>query len=369
MCTILCTTSRHRPMPPKKLPTGRWQIRWRDPTGHQRAQNFTYKADAVAAENIILADIQRGTHVPRRAGAITVTDWADQWLEGARNLRQGGRATYRRDLDRYIIPAIGDTQLNRLTDAHIDKLISDLQERLSPATVAKVHRCLRRMLNVAVQRGKLTHSPMVHVQPPRVPQREMRFLTAAQVDVLAASIDKRYEAWVLVAAWGGLRWGELAGLRPASVDLDGCRVHVVQQWTDGRWEEPKSEQSRRWVTLPGSMRPLLTRHLKKYASDLVFPAPQGGPLGSSFRNRFWLPACYDAGLATKTKDDKIVGAPRIHDLRHTAVALAIATGAHPKAIQARMGHSSITVTLDRYGHLFESLDADIADALDQLRKT
>lgn len=356
-------------MTPKKLPNGRWQIRWRDHTGHQRAQNFQYKADATATENTILADIQRGTHVPRRAGTITVTDWADQWLDTARNLRQGGHDTYRRDLDRYIIPAIGDTPLNRLTDQHIDQLISGLEERLAPATVAKVHRCLRRLLNVAVQRGKLTHSPMIHVQPPRVPPRQMRFLTAAQVNMLAASIDKRYEAWVLVAAWGGLRWGELAGLRPAAIDLDACRVHVIEQYTDGRWEEPKSEQSRRWVTLPQSTRPLLDRHLRKYATDtLVFPAPQGGPLGTSFRNRFWLPACLTAGLARKDENAKIVDAPRIHDLRHTAVALAIATGAHPKAIQARMGHSSITVTLDRYGHLFDSLDADIADALDQLRQ-
>ena len=92
-------------------------------------------------------------------------------------------------------------------------------------------------------------------------------------------------------------------------------------------------------------------------AGLVFPAPVGGPMRrSNFRRRAWLPATRRAGL------DGL----RFHDLRHTGVALAIAQGGHAKAIQERMGHSSVTVTLDRYGHLFEGLDERIAERLDAM---
>ena len=81
-------------------------------------------------------------------------------------------------------------------------------------------------------------------------------------------------------------------------------------------------------------------------------------IGSSFTGQIFKPALRKAGI-----DDKA----RIHDLRHTAVALAIAAGAHPKAIQTRMGHASISVTLDRYGHLFPEIDERIAEGLNRLR--
>jgi len=91
----------------------------------------------------------------------------------------------------------------------------------------------------------------------------------------------------------------------------------------------------------------------------VFPAPEGGPLRrTNFRRRFWAPAVERAGISP---------APTFHHLRHTAAALGIAQGAHPKAIQARLGHASITTTLNLYGHLFTSLDVELAEGLDDVR--
>lgn len=112
--------------------------------------------------------------------------------------------------------------------------------------------------------------------------------------------------------------------------------------------------------LPAGVAELLAEHLVTYSGPgedgLVFPNRAGNPIHpSSFNTAHWKPAKAQVGL------DGL----RFHDLRHTAVALAIAQGAHPKAIQARMGHSSVQVTLDRYGHLFPELDADIADGLDK----
>jgi integrase len=112
------------------------------------------------------------------------------------------------------------------------------------------------------------------------------------------------------------------------------------------------------VSIPSALAEVLAAHLERpmvSRSGLVFPSPLAEPLRrSNFTRRVWAPATRSVGLTGL----------RFHDMRHTAVALAIDQGAHPKAIQERMGHNSITVTLDRYGHLYEGLDNAIADGLD-----
>jgi integrase len=123
---------------------------------------------------------------------------------------------------------------------------------------------------------------------------------------------------------------------------------------------PKTKAGRRRVTIPTLLAEMVEEQISERsnagADGLVFPNKRGNPIHpSSFNGAHWTPAKRRVGLE----------GVRFHDLRHTAVALAIAQGAHPKAIQARMGHSSVQVTLDRYGHLFPELDANIADGLDQ----
>jgi integrase len=123
--------------------------------------------------------------------------------------------------------------------------------------------------------------------------------------------------------------------------------------------EPKTAAGRRSIDLPAFLCKMLEDQLAERSQPgvegLVFVNTRGNPPHlSSFTSQTW-----------KKAREKI-GRPdlRWHDLRHTAVALAIANGAHPKSIQERMGHSSITVTLDRYGHLFPSLGLAVADALE-----
>jgi integrase len=124
----------------------------------------------------------------------------------------------------------------------------------------------------------------------------------------------------------------------------------------------KTKESRRVVTIPAFLADELGRHLahdNRARSDLVFPAPEGGPLRrTNFRLRFWARAVERAGITQ---------APTYHHLRHTAAALAIAEGAHPKAIQARFGHASITTTLNLFGFFFPSLDVELAERLEDVR--
>ncbi len=156
-----------------------------------------------------------------------------------------------------------------------------------------------------------------------------------------------------------MRWSELVGLRRARVDLRLRKVRVTEQLvrlSTGEWlrKEPKTGAGVRSITISPFTASVLASHVEQFSSSgvdgLVFPNRAGHPLiSSSWWNNNFAPALRVAGLSC-----------RFHDLRHTSVALAIAEGAHPKAIQTRMGHSSINVTLDRYGHLFPELDETLA---------
>jgi integrase len=220
------------------------------------------------------------------------------------------------------------------------------------------------MLQVAVDKQKIVANPCDRVQPPRIPKRDMVFLTWEQAVELAEAHNDQYRALIYLAVDSGMRWSELIGLRRSKVDPRTRKVRVTEQLIrldDGSWhrKEPKTPASVRSITISAVTADILAEHLERVAQrgrdGLVFPNAAGQPItAASFWNQHFARA--------QRRADVIC---RFHDLRHTSVALAIAAGAHPKAIQARMGHSSINVTLDRYGHLFPELDEALAAAFSQ----
>lgn len=338
----------------QKTRHGTWEVRWLDIDHRHRSRTFKTKALAQQFERTVRADTDRG--IPTgRPKARSVRAFADEWLTSAHNLRHGGRDLYRRDLDRHILPALGDTPLHRLTPAAIDTFLAgQLAAGRAPSSVHRYWRTLRAMLNVAEQRDLIPRNPIRKVRAPRVPRTEMRFLDAPTLERLADAAGD-YRAMILVAGWGGLRWSEIVGLRARNIDPAG--VDVVVQLVDGkRWEEPKGGARRR-VPLPASVVELVP--VPDDPDALVFVGPKGGPLNhSNWHRRVFTPAKTAAGVDA---------AFRFHDLRHTAVALAVASGARAKSIQARMGHSSIQVTLDTYGHLLPEVDEQVVAGLDRLR--
>jgi len=144
------------------------------------------------------------------------------------------------------------------------------------------------------------------------------------------------------------------------LDLPRRRLHVDQTLVDVNGTlsvgQPKTRGSRRTLSLPQPVLAALAAHLADRTGELVFTSPDGQPLRrSNFHGRVWTPAVRAAGL---------VPPPRFHDLRHTHVALLIAAGVPVKAIQERLGHASIVMTMDRYGHLLEVVDEQLLAALD-----
>jgi integrase len=272
---------------------------------------------------------------------------------------RSGDETY---LRLYVLPRFGDLPLAAIGQRDVRAWVADLASReLAPATVVKAYHLLGKVLAGAVDAGMIAQSPCRRVSLPKVEREEMRFLTPVEIARLADAIRPSYRALVLVAAYGGLRIGELAGLRRERVDLLRGTVEVAQIMTEvaGKLQvgPPKTRASRRTVGLPRAVVDALAGHLAPGGepSDFVFTSPQGGPLRvTSFRYRIWRPATTAAGL------DGL----RIHDLRHTAVALWIAAGASPKEVAVRAGHASVSFTLDRYGHLYPESDATLRDRLD-----
>jgi integrase len=184
---------------------------------------------------------------------------------------------------------------------------------------------------------------------------------------VADAVPRRYRALVYLLAYGGLRIGEAAALKVERLNLVGARVEVVEAYSEVGGKlylgETKSEATRS-VTLPATVRYELASHLEEFPpepSGLVFTSSRRRPVSrSTFRQRVGLPAVKSAPLAAPR--------PRVHDLRHTSVALAIAAGAHPKAIQARAGHSSIIVTMNTFGHLFPGQDEALAERVDAMAR-
>jgi integrase len=214
----------------------------------------------------------------------------------------------------------------------------------------------------AVADGLIARSPFAGVElPPERHREQVHFLDADQMNVLAAAFeDDRYRTAVYVAAYGGLRAGELWALTPRRVNVLARTVDIVESLSEVRGEVvvgPTKTGKRRTITVPRFLATMLGEHMGRYSAEYVFTAKEGGPVRHrSFMRRHFKPVVEAAELPEGR---------RFHDLRHSCAALLIVNGRHLEEIKDHLGHSSIRVTSDRYGHLFPKARAEMADALDE----
>lgn len=359
--------------------TPRYEVRHWDPAGKQRSRSFKRRKDADKFAATTEADKVRGEWLDPEHGRITFADWWEKWWPTTVNLRPTSRARDESVARCHLEPTFGPYPIDSIDHTMVTKWVADLTASgLAPSTVQKAQQVLSKCLGSAVDAGRLRSNPCDRVKLPRIERHEMLFLTPDQVATLADSIDKRYRAFVFVGAYCGLRFGELAGLKRHRVDLLHRRIEVAEILTEVKGQHhtgpPKTRAGHRSVPVPKFVADELLAHLDHTPGDYVFGAPEGGPLRASlFRRRYWHPACVEAGVGRWVDDDederyrKYEGL-RIHDLRHTAVALWIATGASPKEVAGRAGHSSVVTVLDRYGHLLPGHEDEVNDRLDALAR-
>lgn len=343
----------------------RWRARYRGPDGRERSQTFPKRSDAEHWLASVEGEKARGTWLDPALGKVTFAVWLEDWTSTTSNLRPATLDLYAYLARRYLLPAFGQAPLAKITAQDVRSWLASMRATdLSPNTVAKAYRLLARVMGAAVEAGVIGRSPCVVRGASTERSPEMRFATVDQLAELANAVQPRYRALVLTAAYAGLRWGELAGLRRRRVNLLHATITVAEQLTEvnGRLEvgPPKTEAGRRAVALPAFLVVELEQHLASWSEPgpegLVFPAPEGGPMRrSNFRRRAWEPAVRHLDL---------VGL-RFHDLRHSAGTLTAVAGATTKELMARMGHSSPRAALI-YQHATAERDAAVAAALDAL---
>ncbi|HET7489355.1 MAG TPA: site-specific integrase [Acidimicrobiales bacterium] len=343
----------------------KWQARYRDAAGREHSRRFDRKYDAERWLRDQAVAVDRGTWVDPQHGRTRFDAWCEEWWATTPALRPSSRARDLSYLRSKILPTFGSMPLGSIDHMSVRAWVAELSAAgFAPATVTKAYQILSKVLAAAVDAKLILVSPCHNVPLPKVEREEMRFLTPDEIATLAGAMDARYRALVLLGAYAGLRIGELAGLRRGRVEPLRRSVRVEEILTEVGglyWGQPKTKAGRRSVSVPGPIMDELVAHMANYCDDgqdaLVFTSPAGGPLRvTTWRRRFWNPAVADAGLSPL----------RPHDLRHTAVALWIASGITPLQVSRRAGHTSTAFTYDRYGHLFPGAEDEAADLLARL---
>ncbi|WP_205873469.1 site-specific integrase [Mycobacterium camsae] len=339
-----------------KSGTTLYRVRYRTPDrGQTDKRGFKTKRDAEAFAQQIEVDKRRGAYVAPSDGRVKFGELARGWLDAKHNLKPSTRARYEITLAVALV-RFRDVAIGDITRPMVRALVAEqVNGGAAPSSVHKAVGLLRQVLAMAVADNIIATNPAEGVALPTVRMTEQRFLSVAELHRLALASGERM-ALVYVLGTTGLRFGEAAELRWRDVDIAGLRMRITRSVTfvGGRAVvgTPKNGKDRT-VALPATVARMLSPGAD---DDLVFPDSAGGWMrASNVRRRWWARALSDAGLPADFK---------LHELRHTAASLAIRSGANVKALQNMLGHASAGLTLDRYGHLYDSDVDALGHAID-----
>lgn len=370
-----------------KLPNGKYRHDYRV-DGKRTYKQFRTKAEAVAHELQINTAKAGGTLIDtRKGGKIRFHDLYLEWIDriervGARGQRPTSPVTvagYRRVYEKHMRPHLEHRTLASVTLPVINEWLKTFQ---TDDARQRAYRQLGRMLQFALDSGYVAANParnaVINNVPTPSPVREPAALTAPQLLMLAeqAATGGRYAeashvAYGLLirfAGTTGLRWSEVSGLRAGTL-IFGDSPQVIVRTTlvpvDGRLEFRETTKGRkpRAVPIPPSVALALEAHVKGAPSNgLVFTSPSGAELrASNFARRVFHPAVERCQALDPNFPSMV-----FHDLRRTAVTLAISAGANVKMVQQIAGHSSAVTTLDVYAQLFAHDGQSSARAVDAL---
>lgn len=330
-------------------------------------------ADAAYARSI--TEQADGKPVPRSAASTpTLAEYAPTWVSDrltsrGEPLRPRVRDLYDTPLRLHILPTFGSIRLAKITTAGVRAWYSDLVGPAGPgaSTAAKCYRLLRSILATPVEDGHLVANPCTIKGAGVERAAERSAPTVEQAHRLAEAIKPRIRILVLLAAFVGLRKGELLGLRRCDIDLERGEITIVQQRQLDRNGNhlvgpPKTEAGTRTIAIPAVLLDALADHLDMFAQPgddgYIFTGVKGGPLTPHVLQGAWAKARGEVGLPDL----------HFHDLRHLAGTLAAGTGAGTKEIMYRLGHATHQAAL-RYQHATHERDRAISASIDgQIRR-
>jgi integrase len=313
----------------------------------------------------------------------TVAKFLEAWLNSTARMRVSGKTweAYSGWIRGRIVPALGHHRLDALTPAMIEAAWAQLLQAdrkdgkagdgLSPKSVLHCHSILRAALGTAVRQGVLARNPCDSVDPPRQRKPETLVLTVDQINrLLDAARDTRACPAILLAVTVALRRGEALALRWVDVDFDTGAIVIrrATEQTKGRlvFKEPKSGRSRR-IHAPRLLLDELRRHKARQAEQRLRFGPDWQDHALVCANADGTPCSPTAITQEFCKlVRRLEGFPpiRFHDLRHSCATLLLSRGVPVKVVSEILGHSTAQITLDRYGHLLPTLQAEAAAHID-----
>jgi integrase len=347
-----------------------WIVDYADQDGERHIKTFTRKKDADEHEATVKVDVRSGTRTAP-SKSITVAQAGDDWIKGVElEKREAATVAGYRQHAHHINQRIGNVKLASLTAPRINTFRDDLLASMSRVMARKVLGSLRSLLRDAQRRGNVAQNVALGVKRIDADKRsEGRLKVGIDIPapeeiraILAAA--KRHRPLLMTAAFTGLRASELRGLRWSDVDLKAGELQVRQRADRyNEMGEPKSRAGHRVVPLG----PLVANTLREWKlacprGELVFPTVSGRIVAHSQLVRWLQAAVRAAGLTDRDGEPKYTG---MHALRHFYASWCInpedrgGQGLPPKVVQERLGHSSIVMTMDTYGHLFAAgVDAE-----------
>lgn len=355
----------------------RYRVRYRKPDGRQTdKRGFTTKKAAEAFAATVEVDKLTGNYIEPALGRENIGALGIRWHQRKVYDKPSWQTRQESILRIHIMPGWGHRAVSTITTPEIRDWIAELRKDLQPSTVTDIHGVLAAILDTAVEEKRIADNPARNVPLPKRTIVEHNYLTHLQVLQLANEVSK-YSEIILLLAYTGLRWGEMAALRPRDIDLERRRIYVTRSASKVNSKSPfvaPKSWERRSIAIPQRVADALAPIIAAAPSldALLWSRPDGSPLRPPTTTS-WFMKAVDRLVERTTPRNENKGPmgpsffPRItaHELRHTAASLMIASGAHVKTVQTQLGHKSATLTLDSYGHLFDDdLDA-IADRMDR----
>jgi integrase len=346
----------------------KWYARWRlqDGRGAEKggfldrksALNFAKEQEVLERKNINT----RPSEVN-----MTVFDFVASVWKSTLTVRSQTKMDYQRSLNSHILPKFGDTPMARIKPADIESWMSELENNtgLSPRTIEKHVNLLASILKKAQENGYIQKTPFATLKRKKAKILRKRIpLENHEVKALAQELPQQYRILVWIGYWTGMRPSEILGLSWSQLDFEKGTITIDRQIsgkTNEIWESAglKTDASSRVIGFSKELQRLIKEHVESFGfgpEGLILKNRLGGVLRYKDAARLFRNAATAAGLQESQ---------RMHVLRHTCVSLLIAQGVNIKAIQAWVGHSSISQTLDTYGHLFPGSMSELAEKLDE----
>jgi integrase len=354
-------------------------------TGKYKQQWYSVKGTKKEAEKKLaelLHQLDKGIFI--KPDKITVAEFLERWLKDSVSMNVAPRTAegYEHIVRQHLIPGLGSIPLTQLKPEHLqryyaEKLVGgrrDGKGGLSARTVRHHHVTLHTALGVAVKMDLIGRNAADAVTPPRYQRKEFQILSENDMRrVLEYAKNTPYYALYFLALFTGMRRSEILGLRWGDVDFIFTQISVVRSLHHLRngqfiFRQPKTAKSRRLIALSPAAALALNEHRKNQETickhigkelsddDLVFCQNEGGPLLPDTVTRAWVRMMDKLGLK----------GVRLHDLRHSHASQLLKQGIHPKIVQERLGHSSISVTLDTYSHVAPGLQRAAAERFDEV---